>query len=79
MIGFGTSLDVSSWSPTPPLPPQLKDLYKAYLEEQMERTGGFSEALDQDAKDLQSILNLTTRDAQVRGFFVWGGVCRPKA
>ena len=31
----------------------------------MERQGDFSEALDQDAKDLQSILNLTTRDAQV--------------
>lgn len=32
----------------------------------MERHGEFSEALDQDAKDLQAILNLTTRDAQVR-------------
>lgn len=45
---------------------QLKELYKTFLEEKMERHGEFSEALDQDAKDLQTILNLTTRDAQVR-------------
>jgi hypothetical protein len=32
----------------------------------MERLGEFSAALDQDAKDLQVILGLTTRDAQVR-------------
>jgi len=52
----------------PTLPPtsQLKDLYKIFLEEKMERLGEFSAALDQDAKDLQVILGLTTRDAQVR-------------
>ena len=39
----------------------------------MERQGDFSEALDQDAKDLQSILNLTTRDAQVGWQLAVGG------
>ena len=33
----------------------------------MERHGEFSEALDADAKDLQAILGLSSRDAQVRG------------
>lgn len=44
---------------------EVKDLYRAYLDEQMERQGGISIALEQEAKDLQSIFNLGSKDAQV--------------
>ena len=43
---------------------ELKDLYRIYLEEKMESLGEFSEALDNEAKELQSILVISSRDAQ---------------
>lgn len=42
---------------------ELKDLFRAYLDERMEQLGEFSAALDDDARDLQGILGLGAKDA----------------
>mmetsp|Transcript_30974 Transcript_30974/g.68639 ORF Transcript_30974/g.68639 Transcript_30974/m.68639 type:complete len:1037 (+) Transcript_30974:146-3256(+) len=44
---------------------EVKDVYKAYLEEQLNRDNEFSSSLEADARDLQTILGLAAREAQV--------------